>query len=240
MARRTKTAFLSWTPKGGKTRTLFFDVLITEATETSAIITEHPVEVGPDVSDNVRPSLTSLTLEVLVSNHPIIDTNNRGAAMNLVHLDVPPPPPPPGALFGQIQSAITSLLDKKIPSSATVFQFSNAFNAVKETQDILDLLRTSAQLIDVYTTTAFYRNMVLRSVRLTKDSTTGTSGRFSLEFAQIQLVELKLVQAPTPTEIRATPAVKKGGQAPEVPEAQKESVLSKSKTKVKQLLGLGL
>lgn len=50
---------------------LDFDLLISEHHSSSAVITEHTVEDGVDLTDHVRPDRARLTLEVLTTNHPI-------------------------------------------------------------------------------------------------------------------------------------------------------------------------
>jgi hypothetical protein len=50
--------------------TIWIDVSISEKHSLSADVTEHPVEDGGNISDNVRPSPRVVQIEGLVSNHP--------------------------------------------------------------------------------------------------------------------------------------------------------------------------
>lgn len=229
MARRTR-AFLKWDPVGAPRQTLQFDVVTNEQQEGTSEITEHPVEVGPNVTDHVRSKLNVVTLEAFVSNEPLYDTGGRGASLRAATLDVklytPPFAPTPGALFSAIGGGVSRLFGGAPQQvSANVLQFDREFDAVAETHAILETLRTTAQLIDLYTTTTEYQNMILERVSLPRDASTGTGGKFQLSFRQIRLVEVKVVTAPVPTEIRGKKAVKKG---PQGPEPVKDPVVKKS------------
>lgn len=50
--------------------TIWIDVSISESHELSAEVTDHPVEDGSNISDNVRPAPRVVQLEGLVTNHP--------------------------------------------------------------------------------------------------------------------------------------------------------------------------
>jgi|SRR5882672_3279868 len=229
MASRT-SAYLSWLPTGGSRQKLFFDVVPSEVQTGESDITEHPVEQGPSFTDNIRAKLDSVTLDVFVSNEPLYDINDRGASLKSKTLDVktydPPLAPTPGALFSAIGGALSRAFNSApVTTQAYVLTFDQEFDAVSETQAILDILQKGGQLIDVYTTTKEYTNMVLQKWTGTRDPSVGNGGKFNLQFRQIRIVEVKLVNAPVPTEKRAKPALKKGPQGPEpTPPAKPKSV----------------
>lgn len=50
--------------------TIWIDVSISEKHQLSAEVTDHPVEDGSNITDNVRPQPRSVQIEGLVSNHP--------------------------------------------------------------------------------------------------------------------------------------------------------------------------
>ena len=66
-------AYLAWsTTAGGSNNSyLAFDVVTSEEIDEGTTITEHPVEVGPDVADHVRIALIKVTLKVRSTNEPI-------------------------------------------------------------------------------------------------------------------------------------------------------------------------
>lgn len=205
-----RRASLIWTTSQGASQFLNFDLVTSEDTERTVTITTSPVEKGPNVADNARAELPSISLEVVVSNAPIRDANFRGSSQQLVELPTPSYPAKVG-LFAPINNFIAGY-DQPIPTSVSALKFDQLFDAVKETENVFNRLEEAAQLIDVYTTTSAWRGCVLESHRLHKDSATGTSGNFTLTFKQIKIVELKIVTAPVPTEVRAKTTVKKGPQ----------------------------
>lgn len=212
---QVRNAFLRWTPKGGQRQFLSFDVVPNETQSMTATMTERPVEKGPDVTDHVRQDLDNVKLECVISNEPLYDTGERGAVQESVPLEfkqyTPPLVPTPGALFGALGGAISRLFGSELKATAQVLTFDSDSDMVSETHDILRTLKESAQLIDLYTTTHEYHDMILLSCEY---NPVGTGGTFNLNFRQIRRVEVKVVTAPIPTEIRAKKAVKKAAQGP--------------------------
>lgn len=51
--------------------TVWIDVSVSETHSLSAEVSEHPVEVGQDVTDNIRPTPRTIRIEGLVTNYPI-------------------------------------------------------------------------------------------------------------------------------------------------------------------------
>ncbi len=85
-------AYLTWTDSTGATQSLFFDLVEAEDWNEDTTITEHPVESGADITDNVRVSLARVTLTVFATNDPIgIEDTNRGAVLTTtpISLDAP-------------------------------------------------------------------------------------------------------------------------------------------------------
>lgn len=226
---KVRNAFLRWTPKGGQRQFLSFDVVPGETQMASASVTEHPVEKGPDVTDHVRQNLDQVKLECVVSNEPLYDTNERGATEQSVPLTfpqyAPPLTPTPGSLFGALGGAISRLFGSALTANAQVLKFASDSDMVSETHDILRTLKETAQLIDLYTTTHEYHDMILESIEV---NPVGTGGTFNLNFKQIRRVEVRVVTAPIPTEVRAKKAVKKGPQGPAAAPAQVQSVTRKA------------
>lgn len=73
-------AYLIYTPaSGGSSNAVYFDVVISESPNFPTQITEHVVEQGADITDNVRVGLRGVALEVFVTNEPI-DQNSPWAS----------------------------------------------------------------------------------------------------------------------------------------------------------------
>src|SRR5262245_60445383 len=50
--------------------TIWIDVSISESHSLSASVTDHPVEQGVNIVDNIRPEPRTVEIEGLVTNHP--------------------------------------------------------------------------------------------------------------------------------------------------------------------------
>lgn len=60
---------------------VWIDVSISEKHQLGADVTEHPVEDGPSVADNIRPTPRTITIEGLVTNTPLeLPLTQRGSA----------------------------------------------------------------------------------------------------------------------------------------------------------------
>lgn len=68
-------AQLAWTDSTGSQNVFTFDCVISERWTEPAEVSDHPVEVGADVSDHVRVGLREVELHVWATNEPI-DANN--------------------------------------------------------------------------------------------------------------------------------------------------------------------
>lgn len=237
-----RRAHLKWTPEGGTPQLLEFDSVTTEQQEGTVEVTSHPVERGPNVTDHVRTQLDQVTLEVFISNEPLYDIGERGALEQSVTLDVPryipPLTPTPGSLFAAVGGAISALFGQKVETyQAQVLRFPRAFDIVAEVHGTLKDLLEAHQLIDVYTSTREYRDMILTKVGLPRTLETGSGGAFQLTFQQIRRVEVKLVTAPIPTVKRAKKQVDKGPQGPTPPPGPTKSLAAATIDKVASKVG---
>ncbi len=237
-------AYLTWTPKVGPAKSLFFDAVTEEAQDLASTATEHPVEEGANIADHIRDELERCSLEVFVSNQPVYDWNNKGGKVSSVPIKLqkfkPPLAPTPGAVFGAIGSAVKAgvgaLLGGNREYAAQVLQFKQSFNAVSDTLTVLETLKKSRQLVNVVIPSKTYENMLIEKVHVSRNASTGDGAKFHLEFKQLRMVEAKIVNAPIPTEIRGATMKTKGAQGPKnaKAETQKKSI---AKGLLDQLLG---
>lgn len=65
------STLITATLPGGTTKTLLVDAIISESVNNEATITDHPVEVGSDISDNIRKEPITAKYEIVVSNTPM-------------------------------------------------------------------------------------------------------------------------------------------------------------------------
>lgn len=251
-------AFFLWTDPSGTTKTMSFDVVTTENPKFPNQITEHAVEQGPDVTDNVRVGCRTIMLEVFVTNEPIKLVNqwdNGSGDINTLQIPTPGAYGQPafygqqpvsyqnyftlpigvpiiGALAAHAQTDV-AIANIGLPPTLggniapKVLQFSSPFDAVQQTHDALELLRTTAQLITVYGTKGTYDNMVIEEFDLSRTADEGTGGTFTIQLKEIRIVTTTTTTAPVPTKARGQTQNSKGSQATaQAADAQFQSWLS--------------
>ncbi len=244
-------AIVHWTDKRGASRSIAFSVVITETFEGKATITEHPVEKGANISDHVRDELDLLTLEVFVSNTPIGSYEDPTESLNTqkiqVHrdgrvtptlLEVPVYEAPivgklgpipivnPGAALSRATGAIGGLLGPKENRTAELITFPTERDYVRAVLDTLRSIKRDASLCEVFSSKWEYEDMILTSISMPRDAESGTGASFTIEFRQIRTVEVAIVAAPLPTELRAKPKVSKGAQGPKAAAAPQKKTLA--------------
>lgn len=188
---QVKPAYLQW---NNGAAALFFDAVTSEDHERGADVSDYAVEQGAQVVDNVRPLPNKLTLETFVSNSPIDSPDGQILPLTIL---VDPPKDP--LSFPRPQSVTASTL-----------QFTGDIDYVGTTFATLTGLRDTATLLTITTPKAYYTNMIVEKISLHRDSTTGTSGKFSIEFREIRIVTSKVVAAPEPTILTSTPEATQG------------------------------
>lgn len=214
-----------------------FDLTISEGHEMTSEVTEHPVEVGSNISDHVRPNPQALTLELYVTNTPIEDIGRGSVGLIEMQLPryTPPLAPTPGFLFSQ------RIEDPPVPLRVQVLQFDQPFDRVKEVHDTLLDLWTKGATMSVVTSVRTYDTMVLTSVKMPRNEPGGAT--FSLDLKQIRTVTTATVKAPAPAEKRGAPGVGKGSQGNKpmgAKDAAKASSLANNALEaLGQFLGLG-
>lgn len=145
---------------------LEIDLLISESPSGVASVTKHPVEVGADVADHVRPEPRALRLECMITNTPIdID-------------------PKPGMSYNDFATPPRFDLDAPVQYS----------DRAKWADDTLERIREKALLCRVLTSKREYKDMVLTSYDPARTKDTGDALHFALTFERIIKVQTKLVE----------------------------------------------
>lgn len=232
--------------------TIVLDVVPSETTERVVTPTEHPVEIGADVTDHVKKNPTRVNLECFVSNKPIDDTvmGQKDGVYGIEFLDIktyeqpllthvgPLPVPSPGGITtaarNLVKKAIGAILGKdEFDGSVRVLTFPTARDYVVKLLDALEKVQDNATLCRVTTSRGWeYEDMILTRIGEVRDLSTGDGATFNLEFQKIRKVSAIAVAAPKPTELRATPKVNKGAQGAQAPTpAAKKSFGKKVKDK---------
>ena len=202
---------------------LSFDAILSEEHDTSSIVTDHPVEQGTNVVDNIRPLPARVTLDVFVSNSPV---NSPHAVRASLPLDLPQPGQGSfaggtSAIIGAAAQGILSVIGFGKPANnvALTDQFFGETDFVNEAYNTLQSLRTGAVLLNVNTPHAQYTNMVLDSVKMHRNPGVGTSANFTLEFREVIIVSSTNVAAPLPTIPRGNGTAATGTQQARKPSA---------------------
>ncbi len=242
------SAFFYWTTKAGANKILWFDVTTEEQHHLKSEITEHPVEEGINVTDNVRPAADTLSLSCFISNTPITNKVDVAAfvskpgkligaqagAVKGEKLDVqtydPPLAPTPGSLINALTSAIGNLLTGKKEYKAQVLKFDKDFDNVQDTYFALKELRDTAQRISVVTTVRTYKDMVIEDVSLPRSAEHGTGAKVTINMKEIRVVSTLKVKAPKPAVLAGQPRKNQGAKGPSDADdpSTKESVAHKA------------
>lgn len=205
--------------------------------DSDSDVTNHPVETGSDITDNVRMTPDELLLECFISNEPIgvyADLGTLALPKLLPHPDAifqgtkldppvyhaPPniaglPIPNPGVLTRTVTEGLRSLSRGENPfQSSTInfmsYQFLQPKDYVTGLLKTLRELQEAVVLFEVVTPKWHYVDMILQKVAMSRGAQDGTGARFTLKFKQIRTVDVDVVAAPEPTELRSVPAVNKG------------------------------
>lgn len=94
-------AYLLWLDSTGDQTSLLFDVVTDESWNGTNQITEHPVETGANVADNVRVGLSKCQLTVFVTNEPFKNTSFTDVGPQSVTITIAAPDQPP---FNPVQT----------------------------------------------------------------------------------------------------------------------------------------
>lgn len=221
-------AYLTWDDGNSS---LYFDLTVAEKIESTLMVTDHPVEDGPDISDNAKMEIDKFSLRMFVSSVPLVDQNNWFGGTTQVQYDVDLPPAIGIAALGQ---AISNAVVGQQGTQVQMLQWNAPIDAVQATLQQLQNLQTSKTLLQVVTSKRNYQNALLAKVTLDRTAQEGSGGSFSLEFKQLRVVTLAFTNSPLPAQPRGAPPVSKGSKTTTKQDPQKRSVA------LAGLQGLGL
>lgn len=190
------SATVEWVDGTGNTLLVELDATPTQAWESTAEVTKHPVETGSAIGDHVKPANDAITVEGVITNTPVIvpATQMQGATRAPGTLDLP------GG------------------GSVSVQRWSGPFDRVSECRELLRSL-VKAGLPATLSTgrregLRFDDNLVLVRFRVDRDATTGNSINVSLDFEQLRVVSTSRVAVPS---VRRLQVPESRGTAPPVP-----------------------
>jgi hypothetical protein len=203
--------YLEW--NGGADQ-LFFDCTTQDDVDSTLAVTEHPVEAGPNITENARLELKQFRYQVFVSNTPLEDLNGYGGSVTNTKLVLPAQTQavnanPAGLLVGAIGNLFADTPSYNIRS----LTFADNFDAVADTLILLQSLQSDVQVLKLITTKYSFENVLLTRIRMSRSAKDGTGAMFDLEFKELRQVSLAFVDNPLPTQPRGTPPKNKGSKA---------------------------
>ncbi len=153
---------------GGDFLTLTLDASVSEQHTGDVEVTDHPVELGADISDHARVKPERLVITGLISDVGI----NRGEA----RLDIAPnsDPDAPIPIVGAGRRANAGEAGRSNSGYATLRKFKDERHLLK----IITALRS-------------YDNMILENLSVPRDGKSGDALVFTATFKEIRLVALK-------------------------------------------------
>jgi hypothetical protein len=214
-----------------------FDITTQETHELSNLVTEHPVEKGADISDNVQPQLDVFTIEGYVSDAPTL--SNPGvldiAEFKGVELQISAHPLPikftAGAAVGALLDLVTGAGGNP---KATMLTWSDMPSRKKALYDLLRGIRDDARVCRVLTPMHDYDDMILSQLTSTRTPDSGSGAVFSVVFKQIKFVTSDVTLAPEPTEKSGAKPVSVGSK-----NGQDDKNADKKKSLAAKLLDFG-
>lgn len=203
-------------PADDSGRILVFDVIENENHESGAEITDHPVEVGVNVSDHVRPLPDRFSLIGYMSNQPVYANpfTQRGETRS-VKLDIP------NWTSFSLEGAASAIVNAISPPehAVTVLSFPDEFNAPWEMFEALRELKDNGVFLQIITSIRVYEDMVIERVSAPRNA--GDSGvSFGLDVKNLRVVESgQVASPPVPADDvpGGVPLSNKGGQGGKPP-----------------------
>jgi len=194
---------------------IVFDAIVEEAPEFSSLISQHPVEDGPEVTDHIQLKNPTLSLKGHISNTP---TDLSVAIANIVS--------------GGIQAVTSSQFRENflntgaqqaagLAGAALMGSSLNAGSAIAGAIDaiarslLLDAWQRKARF-DVVTKRQRYEGMVIETLRMPRNPVTGYQVYFELELVHLRIVSplgTLIGQVAEDVVTSASSDVNMGGQA---------------------------
>jgi hypothetical protein len=190
------------------------DASVNEAHQGSAQVTEHPVETGAAVTDNIRPLPRRLTIEGVVSNTPIYAEILSPTRVSN------------GDVNAEVKStSFTTASGKTVTTpKGKALQFSEKFDRVKDVYEALVGAYQNGSLITIATTLQRYDSFAITALNVPRNVDNSNAIQFTIDFQEILTVDVQEVES-----LAAKHQEKKRGAKPtKAPEAAKEKDIRKA------------
>jgi hypothetical protein len=202
-----RRAQIKWIGATGQEYTITVDASIHETHKASSTVTDHPVEIGSNVADHIRPDPDELSMECVISNHPSFLPRDHmgGVVQQAVQIkgaqktaaDEVNKVPLAGGAIGLVASTLP------VPTSALgqigigkydvgiVQGWSGEFDRVTECYQELLKIRRTGQLVRILTTLRSYDNMAMLVCDVDRVAASGASMDLALEFKNVRFGQTK-------------------------------------------------
>jgi hypothetical protein len=189
--------------ESGELKAVVFDATLRFVPQSSALVSEHPVESGAAVTDHIRPEADRLSAECFVSTKPVYSPNFDGANGSFQSL------PLQGASRDQTRGAQAEngsvknaeYQSKSQQAQARTLQFSEPFDRLADIHGTLRRILANGIECTIDTgTLGVWDRMALTSISAPKEAQGSIT--FSLEARQMRFVESETVEV-EPLETRA-------------------------------------
>ena len=230
---------LMLTDSGGTV--LLFDATVQDMTDSVLAVTQHPVEAGPNISDNARLELSKFHYKVFISETPTQDWNGYG--QKIIHTQLKPQDSgtaqnynPAGLLVGAIGSLLAG---DKGPTNQIALAWDSPFHPVVDAYNRLLFWQANTKLLNITTTKYDFNNCLLTNVRMNRSAQEGTGALFELELTELRQVTLGTADSPLSEDPRgAAPAHKGSASNEQVDPEDVQSLLHVAKTAGLKAAGL--
>lgn len=225
--------FIEWVDDAGDTQRLYPDVLLSEETTLAASVSEHPIEVGADITDHYRPENETVDLEMVFTDSGTRGDLSPNASGSIRTIPLTYPAAAEADLFqtfspgGLTRMGLNVLSPPTpLPKSVQAFGFDTKPRRGAEAFDTIQQIRLGAKICKVSTTIIDFVDMVLISSKIRRDDSTDKTA-VSATFQRVRFVQTDVAIA-LPVEPRAQPAKKAGAQGTKPEEVEdKRSFLKK-------------
>ena len=212
---------ITWFDKTNTYHVLRFHAVTSESRTGTVTSSDHPVELGADITDFAKSDPVTASFTATVSQKPLDgrsltrDGFNDGTlGVQLLRL----PPYTPGLLAGGAFASLVRLVNPKpLQYSVSVLQFPIEVNQLEEVLKVLQKLQDEKQLVEAVTRPWSVDSALIVGVTPTRTAETGGGGDIQIEFKQMRRARVRQSAVPVPSQPKAKKKINLGNQQP--PEA---------------------
>lgn len=210
--------YLEWTdPDTGAVTRIYADVVKDESPNLPAVVTQHAVETGANITDHYRKDLETVSITYFFSGSPIrgdLDPDAPGEIQPKTLTYRPSlasgaPLFTPGGLVQGATGAIGGLLGlgpPALPKTLDVLAFDTPPKPIPKWLERIRMFQSKGILVTAKTSMGPFENCAITSAKFTRSHETGDGGELALELQQIRSVTSDIALAlPIPEEPRGLP-----------------------------------